>query len=141
VEARVVSSYSTPVVLAMGVLLIAIAWLAGVEPWMLAVGAAIALLGYVLERRREEGLPLCSMDDGASAWSVTASGGRHPCGRLSEIERVRLVWREQQHAVGPLLDVQGEVAEEVSPELRGDRAEDLSHCEISAGVNQEVVGP
>ncbi len=45
--------YSTPLVLAMGVLMIAIAWLAGVEPWMLALGAAIALLGYFLERRPE----------------------------------------------------------------------------------------
>jgi hypothetical protein len=45
--------YSTPMLLLMGALMVFIAWLAGVEPWMLAVGAAVAALGYFLERRRE----------------------------------------------------------------------------------------
>jgi hypothetical protein len=30
-----------------------IAWLAGVEWWMIGLGAAVALLGYLLERRRD----------------------------------------------------------------------------------------
>jgi hypothetical protein len=45
--------YSTPMLVVMGALMIVIAWLAGVEPWMLAVGAAIALVAYFLERRRD----------------------------------------------------------------------------------------
>jgi hypothetical protein len=45
--------YSTPMLVVMGALMIVIAWLAGVEPWMLAVGAVIAVLGFFLERRRE----------------------------------------------------------------------------------------
>ena len=45
-------SYSTPLVLAMGGLMIAIAFLAGVEAWMLGLGAAIALVMVLVERRR-----------------------------------------------------------------------------------------
>ncbi len=45
-------SYSTPLLLAMGGLMVVIAFLAGVEPWMLAVGAAIALVMFLVERNR-----------------------------------------------------------------------------------------
>ena len=44
--------YSTPLLLAMGGLMIVIAFLAGVEPWMLGLGAAIALVMFLVERRR-----------------------------------------------------------------------------------------
>ena len=30
-----------------------IAWLAGVEWWMIAIGAVVAVIGYLLERRRD----------------------------------------------------------------------------------------
>jgi hypothetical protein len=43
-------TYSTPVIVATGVLLIVIAWLAGIEPWLLAVGAAVALVMFLVER-------------------------------------------------------------------------------------------
>ena len=45
-------SYSTPLLLAMAGLMVVIAFLAGVEPWMLAVGAAIALVMFLVERNR-----------------------------------------------------------------------------------------
>ncbi len=45
-------TYSTPLLLAMGGLMVAIAFLAGVEPWMLGLGAAIALVMFLVERRR-----------------------------------------------------------------------------------------
>jgi hypothetical protein len=35
----------------MFVAMIVIAWLAGVEWWMILIGAVVALLGYLLERR------------------------------------------------------------------------------------------
>lgn len=44
-------TYSTPVIVATAVLLILIAWLAGIEPWLLAVGAAVALVMFLVERR------------------------------------------------------------------------------------------
>jgi hypothetical protein len=37
----------------MFIAMIAIAWLAGVEWWMIAIGAVIAVVGYLLERRRD----------------------------------------------------------------------------------------
>ena len=45
-------TYSTPLLLAMGGLMVTIAFLAGVEPWMLGLGAAIALVMFLVERRR-----------------------------------------------------------------------------------------
>ncbi len=45
---------STPLLTAMFALMIAIAWLAGLEPWMIGIGAVLALVGYVLERRRDD---------------------------------------------------------------------------------------
>ncbi len=45
-------SYSTPLLLAMGVLMTLIAFLAGVERWMLAIGAVIALVMFLVERNR-----------------------------------------------------------------------------------------
>ncbi len=47
-------TYSTPMMAVMFVSMIIIAWLAGVEWWMIAIGAVVAVLGYLLERRREE---------------------------------------------------------------------------------------
>lgn len=44
---------STPLLAVMWVAMILIAWLAGVEPWMIAVGAVVALIGYFLERSRD----------------------------------------------------------------------------------------
>ena len=46
-------TYSTPMIAVMFVAMIAIAWLAGVEWWMIGLGAAVALIGYLLERRRD----------------------------------------------------------------------------------------
>ena len=43
---------STPLLTAMFGLMIVIAWLAGVEPWMIGIGAVLAVIGYLLERRR-----------------------------------------------------------------------------------------
>jgi len=37
----------------MFVAMIAIAWLAGVEWWMIGLGAVVAAIGYLLERRRD----------------------------------------------------------------------------------------
>ena len=45
-------SHPTPLLRAMGGLMVVIAFLAGVEPWMLAVGAAIALVMFLVERNR-----------------------------------------------------------------------------------------
>lgn len=45
-------AYSTPLLLAMGALMIVIAALAGIEPWMLGIGALIALVMFFVERRR-----------------------------------------------------------------------------------------
>ncbi len=45
---------STPLLAAMFGLMIVIAWLAGLEPWMIGVGAVLAVVGYLLERRRDE---------------------------------------------------------------------------------------
>jgi hypothetical protein len=46
-------TYSTPMIVVMFVAMIIIAWLAGVEWWMIAIGAVVAVLGYLLERRRD----------------------------------------------------------------------------------------
>ena len=46
-------TYSTPMIAVMFVAMIIIAWLAGVEWWMIAIGAVVALLGYLLERGRD----------------------------------------------------------------------------------------
>ena len=43
--------YSTPLIIAFGALMVLIAFLAGVEPWMLGVGAVIALVMFLVERR------------------------------------------------------------------------------------------
>jgi hypothetical protein len=45
---------STPLLAAMFGLMIAIAWLAGVEPWMIGIGAVLAVVGYLLERRPKD---------------------------------------------------------------------------------------
>ncbi len=45
-------SYSTPLLVAMGALMVLIAFLAGVEPWMMAIGAAIAIVMFLVERNR-----------------------------------------------------------------------------------------
>ena len=45
---------SSPLLTAMFALMIVIAWLAGVEPWMIGIGAVLAVIGYLLERRRDE---------------------------------------------------------------------------------------
>ena len=44
-------SYSTPMLLGMGILMLAIALLVGLEPWMVALGAAIAVVMFLVERR------------------------------------------------------------------------------------------
>lgn len=44
--------YSTPMIVAFFALMIVIAALAGVEPWMLAIGAAIAVVMFFVERRQ-----------------------------------------------------------------------------------------
>jgi protein-S-isoprenylcysteine O-methyltransferase Ste14 len=44
-------SYSTPMLLGMGILMLAIALLVGLEPWMVALGAAIAIVMFLVERR------------------------------------------------------------------------------------------
>lgn len=35
------------------VAMIIIAWLVGLEWWMIAIGAVLALIGYLLERQRD----------------------------------------------------------------------------------------
>lgn len=47
-------TYSTPMIAVMFLAMAAIGWLAGVEWWMIAIGVVVALLGYALERRRDE---------------------------------------------------------------------------------------
>ncbi|MCC6173998.1 MAG: hypothetical protein IT305_01735 [Chloroflexi bacterium] len=44
---------STPTLVILWLAMIGIAWLVGLEPWMIAVGAVIALFGYLLERQRD----------------------------------------------------------------------------------------
>ena len=46
-------TYSTPMLAVMFVAMIVIAWLAGVEWWMIAIGAVLAVVGYLLERQRD----------------------------------------------------------------------------------------
>ena len=48
------SPVSTPLLAAMFGLMIVIAWLAGLEPWMIGIGAVLAVVGYLLERRRDD---------------------------------------------------------------------------------------
>jgi uncharacterized membrane protein (DUF4010 family) len=50
-------SYSTPMMVLMFVSMTVIGWLAGVEWWMIAIGVAVALGGYLLERRRDDPEP------------------------------------------------------------------------------------
>ena len=45
-------SYPTPVLIVSVALVVFIAWLAGVEPWKLALGAAVALAMFLVERGR-----------------------------------------------------------------------------------------
>jgi hypothetical protein len=45
--------YSTPMLLIMGALMVFIAWLSGIEPWLIAVGAVVAVIGFLLERRHD----------------------------------------------------------------------------------------
>lgn len=47
-------TYTTPMMAIMFVAMIIIAWLADITWWMIAIGAVLALVGYFLERRREE---------------------------------------------------------------------------------------
>ncbi len=44
-------TYSTSMIAVMFAAMIVIAWLAGVEWWMIAIGAVVAVGGYLLERR------------------------------------------------------------------------------------------
>ena len=46
-------SMSTPLLATMWVSMIIIAWLAGVEWWMIAIGAVVAVIGWLLERNRD----------------------------------------------------------------------------------------
>ena len=46
-------TYSTPMIVVMFVAMTIIAWLAGVEWWMIAIGVVLAVVGYLLERRRD----------------------------------------------------------------------------------------
>ena len=45
-------SYPTPVLIVTVALVVFIAWLTGVELWMLALGAAVAIAMFLVERGR-----------------------------------------------------------------------------------------
>ena len=45
-------SYPTPVLIVAVALVVFIAWLVGVEPWMLALGAGVAIAMFLVERGR-----------------------------------------------------------------------------------------
>jgi 4-hydroxybenzoate polyprenyltransferase len=47
-------TYTTPMMAIMFVSMIVIAWLADITWWMIAIGAALALVGYFLERKRDD---------------------------------------------------------------------------------------
>ena len=78
-------TYSTPMIAVMFVAMIIIAWLAGVEWWMIAIGAVVALIGYFLERRR--GFDTCR----DSSQKVNLSAAKRltvpNCTRVGEILR------------------------------------------------------
>jgi hypothetical protein len=44
---------STPVLVVLFLAMIAFAWLVQLPWWMVAIGAVVALIGYLLERRRD----------------------------------------------------------------------------------------
>ena len=44
-------SYSTPMIVVSFVILIGFAWLVDLPWWMIAIGAVVAIVGYLLERR------------------------------------------------------------------------------------------
>ena len=46
-------TYSTPMMAVMFISMTIIAWLAGVEWWMIAIGAVVAVIGWLLERNRD----------------------------------------------------------------------------------------
>ncbi len=43
---------SLPLLLVLFAAMAAVAFLAGVEPWMIGLGAVVAVVGYLLERRQ-----------------------------------------------------------------------------------------
>jgi hypothetical protein len=45
-------TYTTPIIVTMFIVMAIIGWLAGVEPWMIAAGAVIAIVMYFVERRK-----------------------------------------------------------------------------------------
>lgn len=47
-------TYTTPMMAIMFVAMIIIAWLADITWWMIAIGAVLAIVGHLLERKREE---------------------------------------------------------------------------------------
>ena len=47
-------TYTTPMMAVMFVAMIVIAWLADITWWMIAIGAVLAVVGYLLERRKDE---------------------------------------------------------------------------------------
>ena len=46
-------SYSTPMIVVSFIILVVFAWLVQLPWWMIAIGAVLAIIGYLLERRRE----------------------------------------------------------------------------------------
>lgn len=45
-------TYSTPMLVVLGALMIVIAVLVGIEPWMVGLAAVIAFVMYLVERRK-----------------------------------------------------------------------------------------
>jgi hypothetical protein len=46
-------SYSTPMIVVSFIILVGFAWLVQLPWWMIAIGAVLAIIGYLLERRRD----------------------------------------------------------------------------------------
>ena len=46
-------SYSTPMIVVSFIILIGFAWLVQLPWWMIVLGAVAAVVGYLLERRRD----------------------------------------------------------------------------------------
>jgi hypothetical protein len=44
--------YNTPIIVFMAVMIFIIGYLVGVEPWMLAAAAVVAVIMYFVERRK-----------------------------------------------------------------------------------------
>jgi hypothetical protein len=44
-------TYSTPMIVVSFIILIGFAWLVDLPWWMIAIGAVLAIVGYLLERR------------------------------------------------------------------------------------------